>query len=113
MNTVFLFVTLLTMLAVGLPVAMALGLSSILTILLFEHDSLASLTLKFFQTFEQFTLLAIPFSLPPVPCPSLARVCAEHATLVRAFRPVKAPPAAQPPPQAEGRAAGRQCRGGR
>ncbi len=61
MNTVFLFVTLLTMLAVGLPVAMALGLSSILTILLFEHDSLASLTLKFFQTFEQFTLLAIPF----------------------------------------------------
>jgi C4-dicarboxylate transporter DctM subunit len=40
---------------------MALGLSSILTILLFEHDSLASLTLKFFQTFEQFTLLAIPF----------------------------------------------------
>jgi C4-dicarboxylate transporter, DctM subunit len=61
MNTVFLFVTLLTMLGIGLPIAMALGLSSILTILFFEHDSVASLTLKFFQTFEQFTLLAIPF----------------------------------------------------
>src|SRR5665647_2003505 len=61
MNTVFLFVTLLTMLGLGLPIAMALGLSSILTILTFEHDSLASLTLKFFQTMEQFTLLAIPF----------------------------------------------------
>ncbi len=61
MNTVFLFVTLLTMLGLGLPVAMSLGLSSILTVLIFEHDSLASLALKFFQTFEHFTLLAIPF----------------------------------------------------
>ena len=61
MNTVFLFVGLLSMLALGLPVAMALGLSSVLTILIFEHDSIASLALKFFQTFEHFTLLAIPF----------------------------------------------------
>jgi len=61
MNTVFLFVTLLTMLVIGLPIAMALGLSSILTIMLFQNDSLASLTLKYFQTMEQFTLLAIPF----------------------------------------------------
>jgi C4-dicarboxylate transporter, DctM subunit len=61
MNTVFLFVSLLTMLAIGLPVAMSLGLASVLTILIFEHDSIASLALKFFQTFEHFTLLAIPF----------------------------------------------------
>ncbi|MEP7030841.1 MAG: TRAP transporter large permease subunit [Pseudolabrys sp.] len=61
MNTIFLFVTLMTTLAIGLPIAMALGLSSILTILIFENDSLASLTLKYFQTMEQFTLLAIPF----------------------------------------------------
>jgi C4-dicarboxylate transporter DctM subunit len=61
MNTVFLFVSLLTMLALGLPVAMSLGLASVLTILFFEQDSLASLTLKFFQTMEHFTLLAIPF----------------------------------------------------
>ena len=32
-----------------------------LTILLFEHDTLASLALAFFQTMDQFTLLAIPF----------------------------------------------------
>ena len=61
MNTVFLFTSLLTMLAIGLPVAMSLGLASVLTIMFFEGDSLASLTLKFFQTMEHFTLLAIPF----------------------------------------------------
>jgi C4-dicarboxylate transporter DctM subunit len=61
MNTVFLFTVLLGTLALGFPVAMALGLSSILTILFFENDSLASLALKFFQTMEHFTLLAIPF----------------------------------------------------
>ncbi len=61
MNTVFLFTSLLSMLAIGLPVAMSLGLASILTILIFENDSIASLALKFFQTFEHFTLLAIPF----------------------------------------------------
>ena len=61
MNTIFLFVTLFVFLGIGLPIAMSLGLASILTILLFEPDSLASLTLKFFQTMEQFTLLAIPF----------------------------------------------------
>jgi C4-dicarboxylate transporter DctM subunit len=61
MKTVFLFATLLSFLGVGLPIAMALGLSSILTILLFEHDTLASLALSFFQTMDQFTLLAIPF----------------------------------------------------
>ena len=61
MNTVFLFTALFIMLGIGMPIAMALGLSSILTILLFQNDSLASLTLKYFQTMEQFTLLAIPF----------------------------------------------------
>lgn len=61
MNTVFLFVALFTFLAIGLPIAISLGLASILTILLFQPDSLASLALKFFQTMEQFTLLAIPF----------------------------------------------------
>jgi C4-dicarboxylate transporter DctM subunit len=61
MKTVFLFVTLLSFLGLGLPIAMALGLSSILTILLFENDTLASLALAFFQTMDQFTLLAIPF----------------------------------------------------
>jgi C4-dicarboxylate transporter DctM subunit len=61
MNTVFLFATLLSFLGLGLPIAMALGLSSILTVLIFENDTLASLALAFFQTMDQFTLLAIPF----------------------------------------------------
>lgn len=61
MNSIFLFTVLLTSLALGLPIAMALGLSSILAVLIFEHDSLASLALSFFQTMDQFTLLAIPF----------------------------------------------------
>jgi C4-dicarboxylate transporter DctM subunit len=61
MNIAFLFVSLLSMLALGLPVAMSLGLASVLTVLFFESDSLASLALKFFQTMEHFTLLAIPF----------------------------------------------------
>jgi C4-dicarboxylate transporter, DctM subunit len=61
MKTVFLFVTLLSFLGLGLPIAMALGLSSMLAILIFEHDTLASLALAFFQTMDQFTLLAIPF----------------------------------------------------
>jgi C4-dicarboxylate transporter DctM subunit len=61
MTTIFLFATLMTFFAVGLPIAMSLGLASILTVLLFENDSLASLALKFFQTMEHFTLLAIPF----------------------------------------------------
>jgi C4-dicarboxylate transporter DctM subunit len=61
MNVIFLFGTLFVFFAVGLPIAMALGLASILTVLMFENDSLASLTLKFFQTMEHFTLLAIPF----------------------------------------------------
>ncbi|MBW6496168.1 MAG: TRAP transporter large permease subunit, partial [Burkholderiaceae bacterium] len=46
---------------IGMPIAIALGLSSILTILFFGQDSLASLSLKLFETSEHFTLLAIPF----------------------------------------------------
>ena len=61
MNTIFLFVSLFTFLIIGMPIAIAVGLSSMLTILFFAQDSIASLALKFFQTMEHFTLLAIPF----------------------------------------------------
>lgn len=61
MTTAFLFVTLLALMLIGVPIAMSLGLASVLTILLFADDSLASLALKFFQTTEQYTLIAIPF----------------------------------------------------
>jgi C4-dicarboxylate transporter DctM subunit len=60
-TTVFLFVVLFVFLYLGIPIAIALGLSSVLTLLLFAQDSLASMALKFFQTMESYTLLAIPF----------------------------------------------------
>ncbi len=61
MTTIFLFSLLFVFLIVGVPVAISLGLSSILTILFFSNDSLASLSLKLFQGMEHYTLLAIPF----------------------------------------------------
>jgi C4-dicarboxylate transporter, DctM subunit len=56
-----LFVLLFAFMLIGMPIAVALGLSSLLTILFFGHDSLASLSLKLFETSEHFTLLAIPY----------------------------------------------------
>ncbi len=61
MTIATLFVLLFVFMVLGMPIAVALGLSSILTILLFAHDSLASLTLKLFETSELYTLLSIPF----------------------------------------------------
>ena len=61
MTTVALFVLLFTFMLIGMPVAVALGLSSILTIMAFGSDSIASLSLKLFETSEHFTLLAIPY----------------------------------------------------
>jgi C4-dicarboxylate transporter DctM subunit len=60
-TTVFLFVLLFACMLLGMPIAVALGLSSVLTILLFGQDSLASLSLKLYETSEHFTLLAIPY----------------------------------------------------
>jgi C4-dicarboxylate transporter DctM subunit len=61
MTTAFLFASLFVFMLLGVPIAISLGLASVLTILLFASDSLASLSLKFWQTAEAYTLLAIPF----------------------------------------------------
>jgi len=61
MNTVILFVTLFVLMGLGMPVAIALGLSSLTTILIVGQDSLASLTIKIFETSEHYTLMSIPF----------------------------------------------------
>jgi C4-dicarboxylate transporter, DctM subunit len=61
MTIAFLFVMLFGLLLIGAPIAIALGLSSVTTILLFSHDSLASMALKLFETMQHYTLLAIPF----------------------------------------------------
>ncbi len=61
MNTFVLFTTLFVLMAMGIPVAISLGLSSLLTIFFFSQDSLASMSIKLFETSEHYTLLAIPF----------------------------------------------------
>ena len=61
MTTVILFVLLFVFMIIGMPIAVALGLSSVLTILFFGQASLASLSLKLLNTADHFTLLAIPF----------------------------------------------------
>ncbi|MDJ0947902.1 MAG: TRAP transporter large permease subunit [Alphaproteobacteria bacterium] len=62
MTTAVLFLLLFGCMIIGIPVAISLGLSSIVTILLFSDDSLASIALKMFENVsEHYTLLAIPF----------------------------------------------------
>ncbi|MEH6812418.1 MAG: TRAP transporter large permease subunit, partial [Motiliproteus sp.] len=62
MATATLFILLFACMFMGMPIAIALGLSSVSTILLFSNDSLASISLKLFEaTSEHYTLLAIPF----------------------------------------------------
>ncbi len=57
-----LFLLLFFCMMIGVPVAISLGFSSIVTILLFADDSLASIALKLFESLsEHYTFLAIPF----------------------------------------------------
>ncbi len=61
MNTLVLFATLFFCMAIGMPIAVSLGLSSLLTIFFFSQDSLASMSIKLFETSEHYTLMSIPF----------------------------------------------------
>ncbi len=61
MNSILLFVMLFVFMFLGMPISIALGLSSLLTIMLFAQDSLASLAIKLFETSEHYTLMAIPY----------------------------------------------------
>jgi len=62
MTIATLFILLFFCMFIGIPIAIALGLSSITTILIFSNDSLASIALKLFEALsEHYTLLAIPF----------------------------------------------------
>jgi C4-dicarboxylate transporter DctM subunit len=61
MSSLLLFVMLFAFMFLGMPVSMALGLSSLLHILIFSNDSMASLSIKLYETSEFFTLMAIPF----------------------------------------------------
>ena len=62
MEVLFLFLLILGLLVIGVPIAVALGLSSVLFLLVFSDASLASIAQTFFQAMAgHYTLLAIPF----------------------------------------------------
>jgi len=62
MTIATLFFLLFGSMIIGMPIAIALGFSSVTTILLFSDDSVASMALKLFEALsEHYTLLAIPF----------------------------------------------------
>ncbi|MGD1877545.1 MAG: TRAP transporter large permease [Kiloniellaceae bacterium] len=61
MEPIVLFAMVLFFLVIGVPIAVSLGLSSVLFILIFSNDSMASIALKLFEAQQHYTLLAIPF----------------------------------------------------
>ena len=61
MEALILFAMVLGLLFIGLPVGIALGLSSILFITFFSNDSLSSVAISLFGAGQHYTLLAIPF----------------------------------------------------
>ena len=61
METLILFILVLGLLFFGAPVAISLGLSSVITIAFFSSDSMSSVALQLFTASQNYTLLAIPF----------------------------------------------------
>ena len=61
METAILFILVLGLLFLGVPVAVSLGLSSIIVIAFFSDDSMSSVALQLFTASQNYTLLAIPF----------------------------------------------------
>ena len=58
-----LFLLLLVFMFLGVPIAISLGLSGAMSILMFSQDTLSSLAIKLFETSDAYTFLAIPFFL--------------------------------------------------
>ena len=62
MDVVLLFTMVVGLLLIGVPIAVALGMSSVLFLLIFSDSSMASVAQTLFGAFEgHYTLLAIPF----------------------------------------------------
>jgi hypothetical protein len=62
MEVALLFTLVIGLLVIGVPIAVALGMSSLLFLLAFSDSSLASVAQTLFSAFEgHYTLLAIPF----------------------------------------------------
>ena len=62
MEVALLFIMIIGLLLIGVPIAVSLGLSSMLFLLMFSDTSLASIAQSLYQAMEgHYTLLAIPF----------------------------------------------------
>jgi len=61
MSAAFLLLALFVLLFIGVPVAISLGLASVLTMLIFSDQTLLSSVQKFFHTMQVYPLLAVPF----------------------------------------------------
>ena len=62
MEVVILFTLVIGLMLIGVPIAISLGMSSVLFLLVFSDSSLASVAQTLFSAFEgHYTLLAIPF----------------------------------------------------
>jgi len=61
MTALFLLGALLALLLLRVPIGAALGLSSVLTVLLFADQSLVALAQRFFSALQVYQLLSIPF----------------------------------------------------
>jgi C4-dicarboxylate transporter DctM subunit len=61
MSAIFLLAVLFVALAMGVPVAISLGLASVSTMLLFADQTLLSTSQRFFHTMQVYPLLAVPF----------------------------------------------------
>ena len=61
MESIVLFILVLSLLFLGVPIAVSLGLSSIIVIAFFSTDSMSSVALQLFNASQNYTLLAIPF----------------------------------------------------
>jgi C4-dicarboxylate transporter DctM subunit len=61
MTTAVLFILLFSFMLIRVPIAISLGLASVLTIITFSDDSIASLSEKIFHAMYHYTLMAIPF----------------------------------------------------
>ena len=61
MTALFLLTALFVLLFIGVPVAVSLGLASVLTMLMFGDQTLLSSAQKFFHTMQVYPLLAVPF----------------------------------------------------
>jgi C4-dicarboxylate transporter DctM subunit len=60
-TALFPVVVLFACLLIGVPIAVSLGLASVLTLLIFSDQSMLSLAQRFFHTMQVYPLLAVPF----------------------------------------------------